>query len=100
MLYSQQYEGQHLAQLVQCLPRVLALQDQTPSVDPLSNWYIKGHGMCCPLCQKGHIKDPLILKVKCIGFLLRQQVKTFAANVLMIIFWVRLVTWKLGTACL
>ena len=61
------------SQLVQCLPRVLALQDQIPSVDPLSNWYINCHGMCCPLCQKGHIKDPLLLKVKCIGFLLQQM---------------------------
>ena len=25
------------------------------------NWSIKGCGMCCPVCGKVHIKDPLLL---------------------------------------
>ena len=28
------------------------------------NWSIKGCGMCCPVCEKVHIKDPLLLIAK------------------------------------
>ena len=26
----------------------------------IHNWSIKGCGMCCPVCEKVHIKDPLL----------------------------------------
>ena len=29
------------------------------------NWSIKGYGMCCSVCGKVHIKDPLLLIGKC-----------------------------------
>ena len=28
------------------------------------NWSTKGCGMCCPVCEKVHAKDPLLLIVK------------------------------------